>query len=144
LHLLLALKELGLGVAEIPGAAANPRIALYLASVGQPGSDEIPWCSAFAHWCITEAGGIGTGKPNARSWLAWGKEIQVPQIGAIAVFKRGTGWQGHVGFVLDVSPGRVCLLGGNQGDRVSVAMYGAAELLGYRRAMTAAEQQASA
>ena len=132
LHLLLALKELSRGVAEIPGAPADARIALYLASVNQPGSDEIPWCSAFVNWSIVEAGGVGTGKPNARSWLAWGKETLLPQLGCIAVFRRGTGWQGHVGFVLDAHGPIVTLLGGNQSDRVSVTHASAAELLGYR------------
>jgi len=130
--MIVALEDLGRGVAEIAGSPAHPRIALALASVGQPGSDEIPWCSAWVNLCITEAGGVGTNKPNARSWLEWGRRILTPQLGLVAVFKRGTGWQGHVGFVLDVSASQVMLLSGNTGNRVSVAPFSMGDLLGYR------------
>jgi uncharacterized protein (TIGR02594 family) len=135
LSVLFALGELQRGVREITGAASNDRIAMYLATVGQPGNDEIAWCSAFVNWCVEQAGLGGTGKPNARSWLSWGKQVVTPIFGDIAVFRRGTGWQGHVGFVLDVSTSLIMLLGGNQGDRVSVSQYGIAELLGYRRSV---------
>jgi uncharacterized protein (TIGR02594 family) len=136
IHLLVALGELQRGVAEIAGAPAHERIVAYHATVGIPGNDEIAWCSAFVNWCVEQAGLTGTGKANARSWLAWGKEIKTPQLGCVAVFRRGTGWQGHVGFVLDTSPSFITLLGGNQGDRVSVTHYGVGDLLGYRIAHT--------
>jgi uncharacterized protein (TIGR02594 family) len=133
--LLFALGELQRGVREIAGAAADERISMYLATVGQGKSDEIPWCSAFVSWCVEQAGFASTGMANARSWLLWGKKVITPQLGDVAVFRRGTGWQGHVGFVLDANHGLVTLLGGNQSDRVCVSHYGVADLLEYRRAV---------
>ena len=134
LALSFALAELGLGVRELPGAPTHERIAKYLTSVGQPADDEIPWCSAFVNWCVTQTGVNGTNKPNARSWLDWGLQLITPQLGCIAVFRRGSkAWQGHVGFVLDTSSSWVTLLGGNQEDRVKVSQYGVGDLLSYRR-----------
>lgn len=126
----VALGELQQGVAELPGAASNPRIEEYLSSVGllptSPGfeGDETPWCAAFMHWALRQAGIVGTGRPNARSYQKWA-DSSAPELGAIGVLWRGKvdGWQGHVGFVLDVSDTNIYLLGGNQRNRVSVAAY---------------------
>ncbi len=131
--LLIALEELQRGVAELPGAPSHDRIKLYLASVGQPGNDEIPWCSAFVNWCVEVAGLVGTKNATARSWLKWGQEILTPQFGAIAIFKRGTqAWQGHVTFLLYANETWAYVVGGNQSDRVSVARYPIADLIGLR------------
>lgn len=123
-----------LGQAEYPGPEANPRIVEYLKTVFQPGDDEIAWCSAFVNWCMIKAGLQGTGLPNARSWLNWGMKIKEPMVGCVTVFKRGSSsWQGHVAFYLDQSSeGLIHVLGGNQGNRVSMAQYLSANLLGFR------------
>jgi uncharacterized protein (TIGR02594 family) len=128
-----AFQELILGVHEIPGPATNDRIAKYLATVGQASDDEIPWCSAFVNFCLQEAGIGGTGQPNARSFVAWGEPTE-GKVGAVCVLSRGdpAGWQGHVGFVVGLEPGRVFLLNGNQADSVSVASHHTRRLLGYR------------
>ena len=130
----VALSELQIGMSEVPGPASNTRIAAYLALVGQDQLDEIPWCAAFVGHCLEQAGLKGTGKPNARSYLDWGKATQPWVLGAVGVLWRGTkvGWQGHVGFVLDVSDSSIYLLGGNQGDRVSVSAYPRDRILGAR------------
>jgi len=139
-QLVVALLELG--QAEIPGATANQRIVEYLKSAGVDGADgdEIPWCSAFVNWCYIQAGLKGVGSYGlkfpglARTWLGWGIPVITPQLGDVAVFRRGTTtWQGHVGHYLYRSAGQVSVLGGNQGDMVSIAKYSESDVLGFRR-----------
>jgi uncharacterized protein (TIGR02594 family) len=123
-----------LGTAELPGNASNPRIIEYLQSVQAFGGDETAWCSAFANWVMGKAGFSGSGKANARSWLDWGVKLDRPCYGAVTVLWRDDprSWKGHVAFyVADTSRG-IKLLGGNQGDKVSVATYPNLRVLGYR------------
>jgi uncharacterized protein (TIGR02594 family) len=121
-----------LGQAEIPGEAANARIVEYLKSVGQPGSDEIAWCAAEVNFVLAAAGLAGTGKPNAKSYLTWGVPTR-PRIGAVVVLSRGDQeWQGHVGFVAQVNYETIYVIGGNQGDRVSIASYLKTRVIDYR------------
>ena len=57
--------------------------------------------------------------------------------GDLAVFDRGGG-KGHVGFFDGFNEdGTIRVLGGNQGDKVSVANFGTDNLIGYRRAPNA-------
>lgn len=94
------------------------------------------WCAAFVNASLGAAGQQGTGALNARSFLDWGQAVDQPQRGDVAVFSRGdpNGWQGHVGFFEGYGPdGRVRVLGGNQGDSVSVASFDPSSLLGFRR-----------
>lgn len=132
----VALAELTRGVAEVPGPANNPRIGEYLLLVGEAPDDATPWCSAFVNWCHRQAGLQGTGKANARSWLHWGTPTGAPTLGDVVVFWRGSrvSWEGHVAFYLGESGGTVIVVGGNQGNRVSVTAYSKEQVLGYRRA----------
>jgi len=94
------------------------------------------WCAAFVNATLQQSGQTGTGKLNARSYMDWGQAVDQPQRGDVAVFSRGdpSGWQGHVGFFDGYDDnGRIRVLGGNQGDAVSVASYDPASLLGFRR-----------
>lgn len=129
----LALAELG--VAEIPGAQANARIVEYQKAtpIGAAGNDEIAWCADFVNFVLQEAGFPGTGSPAARSFLQWGSFLDAPTYGAIVVLSRGSNpAQGHVGFLIDRTPTRLWLLGGNQGNRVSVAPFEASRIIGRR------------
>jgi uncharacterized protein (TIGR02594 family) len=94
------------------------------------------WCAAFVNASLGKAGMEGTGKLNARSFLDWGQEVDEPQKGDVAVFSRGdpNGGQGHVGFFDGYNDdGTIRVLGGNQGDAVSIANYSPNALLGFRR-----------
>ena len=105
------------------------------------------WCAAFVNSAIKQAGGTGTNSLAARDFLKWGEAVQDPQMGDIAVFSRGDpdGWQGHVGFFKGMNPdGTIRVLGGNQGDAVSIANYSPDQLLGYRRAPGGQTQNALA
>ncbi|MDQ8697259.1 TIGR02594 family protein [Hyphomicrobium sp. LHD-15] len=91
------------------------------------------WCDAFCGACLERAGLRATRSLMARSYLKWGEAIAEPRIGAIAVFSRGTNpAEGHVGFWLGETEDSIVLLGGNQGNAVSVARYAKARLLGLR------------
>jgi len=124
-----------LGVREYPGQADNPRIVEYLmsTSLGKPDNrnDETPWCSAFVNWCMMMAGRADrTNCAWARSWLKWGVELEEGVEGCVVVFSRGAN-AGHVAFYLDEDETHVQVLGGNQGDAVSVAWYPKDRVLGY-------------
>jgi hypothetical protein len=71
---------------------------------------------------------------RARSWLTWGKPLEKPIPGCVVVLKRGNNpHQGHVG--LYVQPGKdgtIYVLGGNQGDAVTIAKFRKSSVLGYR------------
>lgn len=126
------------GVKRKPGAGDNPRIVQYLKStdLGKPANrnDETAWCSAFVNWCVEQSDHDGTNSAAARSWMHWGKGTKRPTKGAIVVLWRGskTGTQGHVGFYVRSVNSRIELLGGNQGDRVSLQQFPKNRLLGYR------------
>lgn len=127
-----ALLELGDAVREVPGDKDNPRIVEYHATTTlRATDDETPWCSSFVNWCVIQAGLRGTNSAMARSWLKWGRECG-PTLGAVVVLSRGEPPAGHVGFFVGQRWGRVFVIGGNQGNAVSVARYPADRVLGYR------------
>lgn len=125
----IARAELALGVAEVPGVKDNPRIRMYHATTqGGAAPDETAWCSSFANYCVEQAGLIGTDSKWARSWhdKKWGADVSTnPQAGDIVVFRRtGAGEDGgHVGFFISEDKDTVELLGGNQGNRISISRY---------------------
>jgi len=131
----IALEELAHGVVEQTGSFHNPRIIEYHSSCTlRATNDETPWCSAFVNWCMIQAGLSGTDNAAARSWLQWkeGSKIKSPKLGCIAVFKRGTNpWEGHVGMFSDEGDSHIQVLGGNQGNAVSVAPQRKEKLLAY-------------
>lgn len=132
-----------LGLEEWPGAKHNPDVVAMFAKAGHAGvkDDETPWCAAFVGAVLAECGVMGTGALNARSYLNWGEpvELEAAKPGDVVIFSRGDpkGWQGHVAFYQSHDEARVAVLGGNQGNAVSVAQYSRARLLGVRRAKAA-------
>jgi len=133
----LVVAEKEIGVSEVPGTANdNPRIVDYLETTpAVEAVDAVPWCSAYVNWCVERAGLNGTKNARARSWVEWGAALPLdaPRQGCITVLKRGTNpSQGHVGFYVATKEAGLALLGGNQGDRVTVASFPADRLLAYR------------
>lgn len=124
-----------LGQREVAGRADNARIRAFFRDVGQPASlhDEAAWCAAFVGACLERAGLASTRSLMARSYLRWGAGLDEGRTGAIAVLSRGSDpAAGHVGFLLGETSSHVMLLGGNQGDAVSVAAFPKTRLLGLR------------
>jgi len=129
------------GVRDYPGPQYHPRVVEYLNTTGwQANEDETSWCSAFVNWCMLKAGFPGTNNAAARSWLSYGRQLNVPRPGCIVVLWRESpqSWKGHVGFFQGWNEsGRVRLLGGNQGggvdwDEVCVTSFPRDRILSYR------------
>lgn len=126
-----------LGLKEYPGAANNPTIGGWLARLKASWrDDETSWCGTFVAECFTEAG-IDPVKnwAGARNWLNFGIKLPAPTVGCVVVFWREsiTGWKGHVGFVVGKDKaGNLMVLGGNQGDAVTIKPFGRDRVLGYR------------
>ena len=116
-----------LGVTEIAGARANPKILEYFRSTSYHAKDDSgeggAWCSAFVNWSVEKAGFKGTGSAGAASWLKWGMPIDKPVPGCVVV-KHRTRANGsksyHVGFCQSVQGNTLFMLGGNQSNKVSV------------------------
>lgn len=113
----------------------NPLIAEFFQATGFKGGDAgDAWCSAFANHCMQKAGLKGSGKANARSWLAWGgRQLTLPTTGCVVVFARPPEpASGHVAFFVSEEKNWINVLGGNQANAVCVRPYARARLLGYR------------
>lgn len=135
LWLNLGRKEIG--TKEVPGPGDNPTIAKYWDDAGigdvAMGQDEVPWCAAFVGAMLKRAQMESSGKANARSYEKWGRDLRVPVLGCVCVLSRPPStWQGHVGFVVGADRERVQLLGGNQGDSVSIAGFPRARVVCFR------------
>lgn len=123
-----------IGTAEIPGPEHSPTIQRWLADLRAWWTDdETPWCGVFVAHCLQQHE-IELPKHwyRARAWLDWGVPLASPALGAVVVFERGPG-SGHVGFVAGRDKrGALHVLGGNQGNKVSVAPFAVSRVLGYR------------
>lgn len=109
-----------IGLAEIPGKKHNYAILQWLAKLGAWWrDDETPWCGTFVAHCLG-AQGIALPKHwyRALAWADWGVAV-APRLGAVAVFERKGG--GHVGFLVGQTATAYAVLGGNQGNKVSIA-----------------------
>ncbi len=133
------------GMKEVPGAGDNVAIvAMLRLDVEWPEGDEVPWCSAFANYVCWLCRQSRSRSLRARSWLRVGRHVGLggAQVGDIVVLKRrGNNQpgpevikaQGHVGFFAGQHDRRVEVLGGNQGDAVSVASFPVSRVLSVRR-----------
>lgn len=121
------------GLAEIPGKEHQPVIVGWLKDLGAWWSeDETPWCGTFVAHCMREAHiTLPQHWYRAKGWLTWGQALALPIVGCVVVFERAGG--GHVGLVVGRDQdGHLMVLGGNQGNRVSIAPFDMARVLAYR------------
>lgn len=121
------------GTREVLGANNNPEILSWRRECNIAYSaDSIPWCGLFvaviakrANWSIVE-------NPLwARNWLNFGVASRSPGLGDIMVFSRDGG--GHVSFYVGEDLSYYHVLGGNQGDAVSIIRISKDRLVGARR-----------
>jgi len=114
---------------HLPGG--NPRIQEYRAVVGAaPGEN---WCSAFAAWCLKQAGYSGPWTAAARSFLHVGDPLSEFRPGCIVVYWRVSpdDWRGHVHFGLKNGL-MISGVGGNQNGAVSIKKYESDRALAFR------------
>lgn len=135
-----------LGVRETPGGASNPVILGWASEIGVADvyrRDDVPWCGLFAGVVVKRSGWpVVSGPLWARNWTRFGQPSPGgrPGLGDVLAFSRGTG--GHVGFYVAEDADAFHVLGGNQGDAVSIARIEKRRLLGARRPLWRIRQPA--
>ena len=124
-----------LGVKEIVGSKHNPVIMDWAKDLGLFRvyvSDEIPWCGLFIAYCAHSCGLQVVQKPLwALNWADYGNKVTEPMLGDILTFKRDGG--GHVGIYVGEDDKYYHVLGGNQGDSVSITRIAKTRLFQARR-----------
>lgn len=132
-HLLKALELFG--VAEIVGPKHNPVIMGWAKETGLDSvykNDEIPWCGLYAAIVMHRAGRPVVKDPLwALNWSKFGVAVTEPMLGDVLTFKRPSG--GHVGFYVGEDSSAYHVLGGNQGNQVSVVRIAKSRLHAARR-----------
>lgn len=129
-----------IGLREVKGGQHAPKIVQFWKDIKRSGikDDETPWCAAFVGAMLERAGIRSSRFESAKSYLQWGVPIPEPCLGCIVVFTRDGG--GHVGFVVGLDKeGNLLVLGGNQGDAVSIKAFPRDRVSGYRMPSTAFE-----
>jgi uncharacterized protein (TIGR02594 family) len=129
----LAIARPLVGLHEIKGPEHAPEILGMWQAIKRSGiqSDEVPWCAAFVGACLERAGIRSSRFESAASYLTWGVRLDAPVHGCIVIFSREGG--GHVGFVVGYDEAwNLLVLGGNQGDSVSVKAFPIERVTGYR------------
>ncbi len=142
----LALRHLG--IKEVSGEKDHPLIKWWfsLCELAWETHDEVAWCSAFVNGMVWPFDMLPrTKSARARSWLRAGVPVpeQLAEPGFdVCIFKRGPEPQpgpevinapGHVAFFRALHLDKVEVLGGNQGDAVSIATFPLSQLLDVRR-----------
>lgn len=123
----LKLARADLGLRETPGIANNPVLLKRFAAITRAlgvayNADSTPWCGAIMAWWMTQC---GIAPPaiavRAKSWATWGVPlVSAAQLtpGAVLVFGREGG--GHVALYVGEDATHFHVLGGNQGDAISI------------------------
>lgn len=128
-----------IGVRETPGAGNNSAILGWADECGLGNiykADSTPWCGLFVAVCLKRAGRpilANWENLRARSWANWGVPVNPERaaLGDILVFSRPGG--GHVGFYVGEDAHYYYVLGGNQGDAVSIAKIAKARCIAINR-----------
>lgn len=132
-HLLKAVELVG--VKETVGPKHNPVILGWAKEVGLENiykSDEIPWCGLYAAVVMKRAFREPVKDPLwALNWNKFGVRVQEAMLGDILTFTRKGG--GHVGFYVGEDVTAYHVLGGNQGNSVSVTRIAKSRLSQIRR-----------
>jgi uncharacterized protein (TIGR02594 family) len=133
------------GVKEAQGVASNPLIlAMLRLDDSWPQGDHVPWCSAFVAFVAWLLELPRSRSLAARSWLQVGAPVAIADAkpgNDVVILSRGVdapgagvlSAPGHVGWYVGREGDQVLVLGGNQGDAVSVAPFPVARVLGVRR-----------
>lgn len=127
-----------LGTREILGPTHNNALLAFLNTAAKWNGvvwrdDEMPWCGGFVAACLVAAG-VEPVKiaARAKSWAGWGALLRPSRLapGAVLVFEREGG--GHVGFYVGEDASTYHVLGGNQGNAVSITRIAKSRLVASR------------
>lgn len=120
-HLLKAVELFG--TTETVGRMNNPVIMGWAKELGLENvytADSIPWCGLFVSIVMQRANRPVVKDPLwALNWNKFGVQVSTPMLGDILTFSRNGG--GHVGIYVGEDATAFHVLGGNQGDKVSIA-----------------------
>jgi len=88
------------------------------------------WCARFMNFVLARLGLPGTESDWAKSFASYGKPLEGPEVGAIAVMDRKGG--GHVGVVSGFDKdGDPIIISGNYSRRVAEAVYAKSRIIAY-------------
>lgn len=127
-----------MGAKELAGSASSPQIMAFLhLDSNWPSGDEVPWCSAFVNYVAWLLDCPRSKSLAARSWLNVGHPVTLEEAvkgDDIVIFSRGDNIkQGHVAFFSELRDDAVFVLGGNQGDAVTITSFPRSRVIGVRR-----------
>ena len=147
-----ALGQRFVGLREVAGLTSNPHILAMLKLDNEwVEDDSVPWCSAWVNYIAWLLRLPRSKSLAARSWLRVGVPIELhearPEFDVVILTRAGAtkdpgviAAPGHVAFFAGRHTGaagrddaRVLLLGGNQGDAVSIAPFRYEDVIGVRR-----------
>ena len=120
--------------AQVPGAAGVLLEALRWRgrTASQLGLPTKLWCADFMNFVLNKAGGKGTKSRAARSFLQFGKKLDGPRVGAIAIMYRAGPNNGHVGVVRGTDgQGNPIVVSGNHGPTVMQSVYPKHKVMAY-------------
>jgi uncharacterized protein (TIGR02594 family) len=132
------------GTKEIAGKKHNPTIIGWATELGVTNykEDEVPWCGLAMAIVAHRAGKQIPDKVLwALNWTKFGKWESNAALGDTLVFIREGG--GHVGTYVGEDASAYHVLGGNQGDRVSITRIVKSRLVAIRRPIYSIAQPAN-
>lgn len=135
------------GIREIAGPSSHPQIlawlkrteALYPTDLSIDDS-KYAWCGVFVGNMVLDLVAQGAQMPappqyfqGARNWTKWGKKVptETAQKGDVVVLRRPGGH--HVAIVKELGTADLTVLGGNQGDALTIARYALDKVVEVRR-----------
>lgn len=128
------------GLHEAPGGADNPTILQWAKDLGITSYDHdaTPWCGlAMAKFASMAGKDLKAAFPQinqilwALGWARFGHPSSPPALGDVLVFKRPGG--GHVGLYVGEDADAFHVLGGNEGDAVTIVRVARIRLFATRR-----------
>jgi uncharacterized protein (TIGR02594 family) len=129
----LAIAALYLGQREVKATPNDsPWIAAMLAKLNASWLRGLPWCGTFIARVMAESGlSYPKAYYRALDWSTWGEPCATPHLGCVVVLKRKGG--GHVALCAGIDEfGRIVILGGNQGNAVTLEAINPSDIYAYR------------
>lgn len=116
-------------VANVPGSRLVAEARRWIGT--NPTARATLWCARFMNFVLERLGLPGTESDVAKSFASYGKRLEGPKVGAIAVMNRGKSG-GHVGVVSGFDKdGDPIIISGNYSRRVAEAVYERSRIIAY-------------